>query len=789
MSLGGTDGATSGLEGLEFSHEYSMQSSHMDDLNAFYASHPGLVNAGDMRHDKQLGGMAQYQDMNTQLPLGLNSDMLNANDLLNQHRLGPEQLANPQFESMLHERLTQMRDNGHDVDALLQRSQQPEQRNDLPMGYQHADEFHTEAPNVPKTPGRSHEAAHQQHGLKEDGRQDSMAPIGAAHAYGPYQHQKGFHPLDATAITPASVFSTISSASTNDFLSPITSPALQPQGSQGMYSTGDPDQIFLQQDMLSIMSSPSHPNVRVPFPGGNAQNAYSRGMYAHSETHNMPGDTSVSASERTANAVRRNRSTTAESKANKVRPSPLMKPTQSPKVAPGSGNTPVWQANNVAQLRKRESSNSSTSPSLGALETLSSTMQEASGLSMPSPALSPALMAMGQTGAVTPRSAPTTRSSSLTRCPRSRLGDEPGTPNPGTAGSTRHNSIHDAAEADNSPSPIDLANQEGQAPSQRPTKPVTPGTIMGIQQSTSPQEHNPEQWVQLEQSGENAPSVPNHSVSPSNFSSFGYAPSNEISGMGSFPTQSAAVNAVAASALINASQPRPSMFYQGTQPKPILPGGLSSEDRNAWMNLRRVGNGGLDQRRTSHKAAEQKRRDSLKHCFDELRSLLPAITLDESVSCGSILGPDGSSEDQLAEGSDPETTKRPRDGEAEPLQEGARPPLYVVTPEQARDANRAIAKVLLLRHSNEYLVRLKRRIERRDTALQSLSQEVVRLRNALAEAKGDSKPDASSVSHNFNSLTIAQSQKGEARAQDGGQTQSVDTPGSMATPAHKMDLA
>lgn len=789
MSLGGTDGATSGLEGLEFPHEYSMQSSHMDDLNAFYASHPGLVNAGDIRHDKQLGGMAQHQDMNTQLPMGLNSDMLNANDLLNQHRLGPEQLANPQFESMLHERLMQMRDNGHDVDALLQRSQQPEQRNDLPMGYQHADEFHTEAPNVPKTPGRGHEAAHQQQGLKEDGRQGSMAPIGAAHAYGPYQHQKGFHPLDATAITPASVFSTISSASTNDFLSPITSPALQPQGSQGMYSTGDPDQIFLQQDMLSTMSSPSHPNVRVPFPGGNAQNAYSRGMYAHSEMHNMPGDTSVSASERTANAVRRNRSTTAESKANKVRPSPLMKPTQSPKVAPGSGNTPVWQANNVAQLRKRESSNSSTSPSLGALETLSSTMQEASGLSMPSPALSPALMAMGQTGAVTPRSAPHTRSSSLTRRPRSRLGDEPGTPNPGTAGSTRHNSISDAAEADNSPSPIDLANQEGQAPSQRPTKPVTPGTIMGIQQSTSPQEHNPEQWVQLEQSGENAPSVPNHSVSPNNFSSFGYAPSNEISGMGSFPTQNAAVNAVAASALINASQPRPSMFYQGTQPKPILPGGLSSEDRNAWMNLRRVGNGGLDQRRTSHKAAEQKRRDSLKHCFDELRGLLPAITLDESVSCGSILGPDGSSEDQLAEGFDPETTKRPRDGEAEPLQEGARPPLYVVTPEQARDANRAIAKVLLLRHSNEYLVRLKRRIERRDTALQSLSQEVVRLRNALAEAKGDSKPDASSVSHNFNSLTLAQSQKGEARAQDGGQAQSVDTPGSMATPAHKMDLA
>ncbi|KAI7817992.1 Myc-type, basic helix-loop-helix domain-containing protein, partial [Gamsiella multidivaricata] len=30
-------------------------------------------------------------------------------------------------------------------------------------------------------------------------------------------------------------------------------------------------------------------------------------------------------------------------------------------------------------------------------------------------------------------------------------------------------------------------------------------------------------------------------------------------------------------------------------------------------------------RRTSHKAAEQKRRDSLKHCFDDLRNMIPSI--------------------------------------------------------------------------------------------------------------------------------------------------------------------
>lgn len=34
---------------------------------------------------------------------------------------------------------------------------------------------------------------------------------------------------------------------------------------------------------------------------------------------------------------------------------------------------------------------------------------------------------------------------------------------------------------------------------------------------------------------------------------------------------------------------------------------------------------GIELRRTSHKAAEQKRRDSLKHCFDDLRQMIPNI--------------------------------------------------------------------------------------------------------------------------------------------------------------------
>src|SRR5690554_4188835 len=34
---------------------------------------------------------------------------------------------------------------------------------------------------------------------------------------------------------------------------------------------------------------------------------------------------------------------------------------------------------------------------------------------------------------------------------------------------------------------------------------------------------------------------------------------------------------------------------------------------------------GIELRRTSHKAAEQKRRDSLKHCFEDLRQMIPNI--------------------------------------------------------------------------------------------------------------------------------------------------------------------
>lgn len=109
---------------------------------------------------------------------------------------------------------------------------------------------------------------------------------------------------------------------------------------------------------------------------------------------------------------------------------------------------------------------------------------------------------------------------------------------------------------------------------------------------------------------------------------------------------------------------------------------------------------GPDGRKTSHKAAEQKRRDSLKAGFDDLRLLLPPIAL---AACAEL---------------DP--------GAAPPRG----PPRNV--PGGEDNPNRAVSKLALLRFSNEWIVKLGRRVERRDAALDELKNEVKMLREKLA---------------------------------------------------------
>ncbi|WVO17026.1 hypothetical protein L204_104713 [Cryptococcus depauperatus] len=106
-------------------------------------------------------------------------------------------------------------------------------------------------------------------------------------------------------------------------------------------------------------------------------------------------------------------------------------------------------------------------------------------------------------------------------------------------------------------------------------------------------------------------------------------------------------------------------------------------------------------RKTSHKAAEQKRRDSLKAGFDELRLLLPPINTEALDPLSGEPIP-GSSAPRLL----PKSSLVPDD-----------------------NPNRGVSKVALLRFGNEYIGKLQERLERRDMFIEKLRDEVRRLRD------------------------------------------------------------
>jgi hypothetical protein len=100
----------------------------------------------------------------------------------------------------------------------------------------------------------------------------------------------------------------------------------------------------------------------------------------------------------------------------------------------------------------------------------------------------------------------------------------------------------------------------------------------------------------------------------------------------------------------------------------------------------------------THKDAEQKRRDSLKTSFDDLRDLLPPI---------------------------PMALEDPRFAENPPLP-GSLPPRG--PPKGEGGPNRHVSKLHLLRCGNDYIRQLKGRVDRRDTEISNLRAEILRLR-------------------------------------------------------------
>ncbi|KAJ7778325.1 hypothetical protein B0H16DRAFT_1503086 [Mycena metata] len=133
------------------------------------------------------------------------------------------------------------------------------------------------------------------------------------------------------------------------------------------------------------------------------------------------------------------------------------------------------------------------------------------------------------------------------------------------------------------------------------------------------------------------------------------------------------------------SKKSPAVTSPGT--KAILPGAAASSSR---------GHPPVPVRKTSHKAAEQKRRDSLKTTFDDLRGLLPPLPL-------------------------------PSDITDEPVLPGALPPRG---PPKAggEGPNKGVSKLQLLMCGNDFIRQLIGRVERRDEEIGRLRREVAHLR-------------------------------------------------------------
>lgn len=123
-----------------------------------------------------------------------------------------------------------------------------------------------------------------------------------------------------------------------------------------------------------------------------------------------------------------------------------------------------------------------------------------------------------------------------------------------------------------------------------------------------------------------------------------------------------------------------------------------------------TGNGpvGADNRRTSHKAAEQKRRDSLKARFEELRILLPPIALTANEE------------------------RRPGEGNVGGQRSGS------IDPD---NPNRGVSKVALLRRSNEYMGMLLERVERRDRAIGALRSRMREMREQLGMVEDEEEEE------------------------------------------------
>lgn len=282
-----------------------------------------------------------------------------------------------------------------------------------------------------------------------------------------------------------------------------------------------------------------------------------------------------------------------------------------------------------------------------------------------------------------------------------------------------------SAAMDDTPSPVDLSmpppapplmigieganvgdqDQQGQTQQMSPTSPatiapVTPAAIMGL--------------GRLGLSSGLAPV----DGAESNTNASSSSSSGTTQGKRRSPPKAQASSGASTSRTTTNKKASPSTLVgQSPSLKPLLPGGLTPSSAihlaaasnyshhlsGSASSLNLTPSAPLPQptlqvRKTSHKAAEQKRRDSLKTSFDDLRFLLPPLPLPN---------------DENYDG--------------EPPLPGALPPRGPPRGE-VQGPNRAVSKLQLLRCGNDFIRRLKARVVRRDEYIEQLKAEVRALR-------------------------------------------------------------
>ncbi|KAJ6627830.1 hypothetical protein B0H10DRAFT_1992097 [Mycena sp. CBHHK59/15] len=253
-------------------------------------------------------------------------------------------------------------------------------------------------------------------------------------------------------------------------------------------------------------------------------------------------------------------------------------------------------------------------------------------------------------------------------------------------------------------------DETGERPSRKKQSPAIRATVLITKKSSRSKSANSTPMLHSTRARKGSVSVPGDTPSPVDLSMPPPAPPPDKTLVHSSPGLDPQLTPVTPASIMNLGRLGITSSLAGSKPlkktssagaaagasqgqKAILPGATPS------TSMIRPAHPPVQVRKTSHKAAEQKRRDSLKTTFDDLRGLLPPIPL-------------------------------PSDATDEPVLPGALPPRG---PPKAggEGPNKGVSKLQLLMCGNDFIRQLLGRVERRDEEIARLRREVAHLRGVV----------------------------------------------------------